>query len=451
MDFFNHLKNFFCYLCMPNKLMTKMNPVIFHIKKLGAVRNSNIELTPLMIFSGESGLGKSYVAFLVHYLYTLLVSHRLTSFFKERKVDFESLFEKKQAGQVLFSISANELFAWINKDAINYIGYLIGHENFEGEVEIQFPYTNSTLNFIYDDELRGIDNSEELFYKIELDDFTYRVVSRSFQPEPDLFSDLIRAVLLDAIWGNHRILKHCYLLPPSRGALMELTERPAFRSGMYDEFFDLKVDLSRPLAKSVEQNATITKCLSEVNMGSLQQVEGRIMYYTKDGADMPLTAAASSIKELAPFTMMLNKFSPEGISILFEEPEAHLHPERQVKVADLIACSVNKGCQMQVTTHSDYFIKRINNLMKLHLLKERMSSEEFSKLLVAYNIEEDCLMDPVNVGAFLLRRNGNGYSEIITQDISLDNEIPYESFYQVIDDEIQLSGTIRNLFKKEGI
>ena len=431
--------------------MTKMNPVIFHIKKLGAVRNSKIELKPLMIFSGESGLGKSYVAFLVHYLYTLLVSHRLTSFFKERKVDFESLFEKKQAGQVLFSISANELFAWINKDAINYIGYLIGHENFEGEVEIQFPYTNSTLNFIYDDELRGIDNSEELFYKIELDDFTYRVVSRSFQPEPDLFSDLIRAVLLDAIWGNHRILKHCYLLPPSRGALMELTERPAFRSGMYDEFFDLKVDLSRPLAKSVEQNATITKCLSEVNMGSLQQVEGRIMYYTKDGADMPLTAAASSIKELAPFTMMLNKFSPEGISILFEEPEAHLHPERQVKVADLIACSVNKGCQMQVTTHSDYFIKRINNLMKLHLLKERMSSEEFSKLLVAYNIEEDCLMDPVNVGAFLLRRNGNGYSEIITQDISLDNEIPYESFYQVIDDEIQLSGTIRNLFKKEGI
>ena len=73
-----------------------MNPVIFQIKKLGAVRNSKIELKPLMIFSGESGLGKSYVAFLVHYLYTLLTSHRLTSFFKERDIDFESLFEKKQ-------------------------------------------------------------------------------------------------------------------------------------------------------------------------------------------------------------------------------------------------------------------------------------------------------------------------------------------------------------------
>lgn len=427
----------------------KMNPVIFHIKELGAVRNSKIELKPLMIFSGESGLGKSYVAFLVHYLYTLLTSHRLTSFFKERNVDFEFLFEKKQAGQVLLSIPSKELFAWINKDAINYIGYLIGHENFEGEVEIQFPYTNSTFEFIYDDELGGIDNNEELFYKVELDDFTYRVVSRSFRPEPDLFSDLIRAVLLDAIWGNHRILKHCYLLPPSRGALMELTERPAFRSGMYDEFFDLKVDLSRPLAKSVEQNSTIVECLSDVNMGQLQQVEGRIMYYTKDGAGMPLTAAASSVKELAPFTMMLNRFSPEGISILFEEPEAHLHPERQVKVADLIASSIHNGCQMQVTTHSDYFIKRINNLMKLYFLKERMSSDSFSNLLKKYNIKEDCLINPGNVGAFFLKRTENGYSKIITQDIFLDNEIPFESFYQVIEDEIQLSGTIMKLFKNK--
>ncbi len=40
-----------------------MNPVIFQIKKLGAVKNSKIELKPFMIFSGESGLGKSYVAF----------------------------------------------------------------------------------------------------------------------------------------------------------------------------------------------------------------------------------------------------------------------------------------------------------------------------------------------------------------------------------------------------
>ena len=37
---------------------------------------------------------------------------------------------------------------------------------------------------------------------------------------------------------------------------------------------------------------------------------------------------------------------------------------------------------------------------------------------------------------------------IVTQDIKVDLEIPFESFYQVIDDDIQLSGKIRDLFKK---
>lgn len=231
---------------------------------------------------------------------------------------------------------------------------------------------------------------------------------------------------------------------------MELTERPPFRSGMYEEFFDLKVDLNRPLFKQVEQSAVISECLSEVNMGNLQQVEGRIMYYTKDGAEMPLTAAASSIKELAPFTMMLNKFSAQGLSVLFEEPEAHLHPERQVKMADLIACAVNSGCHMQVTTHSDYFIKRINNLMKLYLLKEKIDVDEFSNLLGKWNIREDYLIDPQDVGAFLLRKNGNGFSEIVTQDIFADNEIPFESFYEVIDEDIQLSHVIKTMLNQTG-
>ena len=126
-----------------------MKPVIFHINKLGAVIDSQIELKPLMIFSGESGLGKSYVAFLVHYLYMLLLSsYRLSVFFNEKNVDFKNVFERKKSGDVLLSIPSEELFSWINKDAVNYIGYLIGHENIVGDIKIDFPYTNSSFDFI---------------------------------------------------------------------------------------------------------------------------------------------------------------------------------------------------------------------------------------------------------------------------------------------------------------
>lgn len=422
-----------------------MKPIFINITKLGAIRNSQIELKPLMIFSGESGLGKSYAAFLVHYVYQILTSDRLEQFFIDNNIDLRDIFEHKSSGNSILNISAKELFSWINKDAINYIGYLIGNENFNGDVEINFPYQLEDFNFIYEDEIVGLDNHEDLFYKIELGRFTYRILSNSFQPSPELFTTLIKAVLTEQIWGIHTSLKRCYLLPPSRGALMELTERTSFRSGMYEEFFKLKADLNRPLPKPTTPSQTITDCLTEVNVGQLQQKEGRIYYRTQKGYEMPLTAAASSIKELAPFTMLLNKFPVKGTSILFEEPEAHLHPERQVKIADLITCAINNGCQMQITTHSDYLLKRINNLIKLHFLKTKIDSSKFHTLIKDYNINEDCLINPEHVGAFLLRQDDAGHSTIVVQDILADNEIPFESFYSVIINDIELSNEIRSM------
>ena len=38
-----------------------MNKVTFNINQLGAIKDSKIEMKPFMLFSGESGLGKSYI------------------------------------------------------------------------------------------------------------------------------------------------------------------------------------------------------------------------------------------------------------------------------------------------------------------------------------------------------------------------------------------------------
>ena len=46
-----------------------MKPVKIKINKLGPVRDSIIEIKPLTILTGDSGLGKSYSAFVIHYFY----------------------------------------------------------------------------------------------------------------------------------------------------------------------------------------------------------------------------------------------------------------------------------------------------------------------------------------------------------------------------------------------
>ncbi|RDT80681.1 AAA family ATPase [Bacteroides ovatus] len=417
-----------------------MKTVKFYIKRLGAIKDSSIELAPLMVFSGESGLGKSYVAFLVHYLYVLLTGVRLERFFFEKGYNLKNLLKDKKPDELILNVSVSELVSWINKDAITYIGYLLGHNNFVGEVEIELPFKEDSLVFAYDEEIVGLDNNEEVFYKIMLEGFVYRMQTDTVTNDPTPFVALIRAILLNEIFGDYTYLRKTYLMPPSRGALIELNERPAFSSGMYEEFFDFKMDLNRPLKETQKIDEALVQYLSEVNVGDVQQVEGRLMYYTNN-VEMPVTAAASSIKELAPLTLLLKKFPVNGMSVLFEEPEAHLHPGRQVKVADLIGCAIHRDCHMQITTHSDYFIKRLNNLIMLYQIKNR-NYELYETISNKWNIQETCLIDPQKVGAYLLVRDQDGSSRIVKQEIT-DEGIPFESFYQVIENDISMSRELR--------
>jgi hypothetical protein len=403
------------------------------INRLGAVVNSEVELRPFMIFTGESGLGKSYVAFLSHYVYNLLSNDgkRLSHFFDNQELS--KLVSNAKAGDEILEVKSAELFDWINKDAIRYIAYLIGHDNFNGDIEISWPFRNESISFRYDEEMAGLNNHEEIIYCIKAENFTYRILANDKNIEFDyIFQTLICAILSKSLFGEYNILNKEYILPPSRGALMEMTERQAFRSGMYLEFFKLKDSLASPSADIQRTNdKTLQDLLQRLNHGLLTQTDNNIMYLTNDGVTMPLTAAASSVKELAPFTMLLNKFSMSRCSILLEEPESHLHPERQNYAADLIGYALSKGCHMQITTHSDYFIKRLNLLVQLYGYKDR-SDEQFDELLDKVHIERATLINPTDIKAYFLERQPDGSSKVKELDIAKENMIPFDSFQKTI-------------------
>ena len=422
-----------------------MEQIDIRINKLGAIRDSSLKMKPLMIFSGESGLGKSYVAFLIHYIYYLLseASDRLSLFFSDGQFDFESIFNNVKSGDKILSIHKKDVFDWLNKDAISYIGYLIGDEELEGSVEIKIPCDYDDFEFTYREELGGLQGQEDMMYQIELSNFTYSVISSKFVKDLRPFMLLLKAELKDILFGDYKDMENTYLLPPSRGALMEINERPSFVSGMYQEFYDFKKVLNAPILRPEMVNPEIVTCSVDVNEGSLNRVDGKIMYSTY-GAVMPLTAAASSVKELAPLTLFVNRYSTKGISFLFEEPEAHLHPNRQMKVADLISCMINEGAHMQITTHSDYLIKRFNNLINLHALKEKIGKDEFAKIIDKWGVKEMFLLDAKSVGSYILKRNTDGTSYIVEQDIQKEKEISFGSFYSAIEDDMALTREIRN-------
>lgn len=70
-----------------------MDKIKIVVHSLGKIRDAEIEISPLTIFCGDSGLGKSYLAMLVHYFYAILWEKRsrLTQFFKSKGFDYKKI------------------------------------------------------------------------------------------------------------------------------------------------------------------------------------------------------------------------------------------------------------------------------------------------------------------------------------------------------------------------
>lgn len=425
--------------------MEGMKEMKIKIRSLGPVTDSEIILKPLIIFTGESGLGKSYCAFVVNYLFELLKSKRIEGFFKDKGYDLEHLWAQRNPEQPLLKIPSKELFEWINKDCIHYIGYLVGNPQLQGDVEFSIPYESEYFSFHFKEELKGLENQEESYFNIRLEGFVYNWMAEDsihFNSIP--LSSLIKAVLKKRIFGNYNAVKRVYVFPPARGSLFDLNERPSFSAGMYHKFFDFKRIINLPIERNSIDYAKIDGMLAELNEGTIKKEEGNFLFILKDGTPIPLSAAASSVKELAPLSILLNKFPAEGTSVLFEEPEAHLHPSRQEKLADIISVFIMHGGFMQITSHSDYFIKRLNFLIQLHKVCEGLKKEEGKEeLLKEFDASEDVLLNPDAVAAYLLERKDDFHSHARALDIHKNNEIPFDSFYDVIKKEIRHNSKLR--------
>ena len=84
--------------------------------------------------------------------------------------------------------------------------------------------------------------------------------------------------------------------------------------------------------------------------------------------DLPLTGASSMVSELAPVVLYLRHLVEPGDLFIIEEPESHLHPEMQAAFARELAGLVRAGVRVLLTTHSEWFLEQIGNLVALSSL-----------------------------------------------------------------------------------
>ncbi|MDM8548898.1 AAA family ATPase [Desulfobacterales bacterium HSG2] len=96
--------------------------------------------------------------------------------------------------------------------------------------------------------------------------------------------------------------------------------------------------------------------------------ETKKILYKPFGTDMVLdTALASSmVSELSPVVASLKyiiAFTEAKPLLFIEEPEAHLHPETQIRLTEMFSKLVRAGVRIVMTSHSDYMFNKMNNLI----------------------------------------------------------------------------------------
>ena len=410
-----------------------MKCIKVRIDQLGRIRDSEILVSPLMVFSGESGLGKSYLALLCHYFFELLINtSRLNHFFVDNNIDFNVLSKDfKDAGTAL-EIKKQDLEAWMAKDAILYLRYMLGYDGISGQIEITLPESvPDTMAFTYKNELTGLVDKEEIYTILSLGNLRFRIQEKTqFDESP--FAFLLRFVLIDYIFGNYQMLDSTFVLPPSRGPI--LTEQIIPTTGMYSEFLNDMAGLNRIKPRPDTASEIVLELFRTILEGEVNKEETTYIYTTND-ASMPVSAAAASIREIAPLQILAKKQDVSRCAILVEEPEAHLHPLKQRMMADIIGALSHNGAIMQITTHSDYFLRRLNELIMFAKAKKTTDDpDKLRTLSEKVNIVEDMSIDESIIGAYLLRKQADNTSIAVKQDIS--NGIPFAAFRDAILDNM---------------
>ena len=95
-------------------------------------------------------------------------------------------------------------------------------------------------------------------------------------------------------------------------------------------------------------------------------------FYRPNGLkfDLGLVNSSSMVSELAPVVLYLRHVVRPGETLIIEEPEAHLHPAMQVEFMRQLAAVVKFGVRVIITTHSEWVLDELTNLVRLSELSE---------------------------------------------------------------------------------
>ena len=120
----------------------------------------------------------------------------------------------------------------------------------------------------------------------------------------------------------------------------------------------------RRIAELIEQSLIDGRIFVDTSNGATE------ILYTRDRFSIPISKASSMVNEVAPIVIYSRSYLTKGDLLIIDEPESHLHPEAQQKMAAALAFMVRSGLRVLITTHSHYMVEQLSAFVNASKLDE---------------------------------------------------------------------------------
>jgi len=211
------------------------------------------------------------------------------------------------------------------------------------------------------------------------------------------------------------------LLPDSRAGITRTILKPypvtGVPLGVDEEYKNIYFRLAEQLYREPQVIGWILDIAKPFfkELGAVPEVRFEAGAYTIymrtwTGKVLPFSMAPSGVREalIMVLALIIPSIADYLITNIFvEEPEVHLHPRALKFLSKLIARSINThDKRVVITTHSDYLISYLNNL----IIASRLPDEKLSRM----GLSIDEILRPSDVAAYLVSAvDGNAVVEPI--------------------------------------
>jgi len=436
--------------------------ITLRVENFGPFEEARVEIRPLTIFIGKNSVGKSLLLYLAWALSSAVPAfEKVESSWEDYIKVIEAIVEKVERGESPREeiIKATRLFyrdvlaraveAGLEERFKHTFGVelreLVKQDKERATVELQagcgkFKATISEtlrveeLDICLDRVLETLQverSTRDKHVRVRYADKEEEIAIYGVKDPEDFIIGLIAystGTAFEAFFLLTRGLSP--LLPDSRAGIARALLKPyttvSMPLGVDAEYRDLYFRLAEWLYKNQGVLEDLRPLLEELGVtpkpvlrAGVYEVE--VCSWT--GKCAPISMSPSGVREVLSVALAL--IYPYCLNVFVEEPEAHLHPRALRPLAGLIARAVNNGKRVLVTTHSDYLIGYINNL----IVASRLPQDK----LVELGYREDEVLEPEQVAAYLVKAIGD---KAIVEPIEITEDGVSEEEFSKIAEEI---------------